>query len=65
MISLGYKLWRGETAGIIGTTAIAVSFICAIDVLIHLQDRGEEHRQVVRWRGTTRAPPGSTRSSRS
>ena len=48
VISLGYKLWRGKTAGIIGTTAIAASFICSINVLIHLQDRGEENRQVVK-----------------
>ena len=48
VISLGYKLWRGRAAGIIGTTAIAASFICSINVLIHLQDRGEEDRQVVK-----------------
>jgi NADH-quinone oxidoreductase subunit L len=48
VISLGYKLWRGKTAGIIGTTAIGASFICSINVLIHLQDRGEENRQVVK-----------------
>jgi NADH-quinone oxidoreductase subunit L len=48
VISLGYKLWRGKTAGIIGTTAILASFICSINVLLHLQDRGEEDRQVVK-----------------
>src|SRR6476620_5396252 len=48
VISLGYNLWRGKTAGIIGTTAIAACFICSINVLIHLQDRAEDARQVVK-----------------
>jgi NADH-quinone oxidoreductase subunit L len=48
VIALGYKLWRGKAAGIIGTTAILASFICSINVLLHLQDRAEDDRQVVK-----------------
>src|SRR3954451_22102809 len=48
VISLGYKLWRGKLAGVIGTVAILASFICSINVLLHLQDRDEDDRQVVK-----------------
>src|SRR4051794_31217778 len=48
VISLGYRLWRGKLAGVIGTVAILASFICSINVLLHLQDRDEHDRQVVK-----------------
>ncbi|MEO6496498.1 MAG: NADH-quinone oxidoreductase subunit L [Solirubrobacteraceae bacterium] len=45
--ALGYRLWPGRAAGIVGTAAIAASFVCAVLTLLALQDRGEEGRQVV------------------
>ena len=45
--ALGYRLWPGRAAGIIGTAAIAASFVCAVLTFLALQDRGEEERQVV------------------
>ena len=47
VISLGYKLWRGKLAGIVGTAAIAAAFVCAIIAVVGLEGRGEEERQVV------------------
>jgi NADH-quinone oxidoreductase subunit L len=47
IIALGWRLWPGKAAGILGTTAIAASFIVSINVLLKLEDRGEEDRQVV------------------
>jgi NADH-quinone oxidoreductase subunit L len=47
IIALGWNLWRGRLAGVIGTLAIAASFAASIVALIELQGRGEEERQVV------------------
>ncbi len=44
---LGYKVWKGKTAGFIGTAALAAAFVFALIALFSLQDRGEEHRQLV------------------
>ncbi|HEV7495245.1 NADH-quinone oxidoreductase subunit L [Baekduia sp.] len=44
---LGYKLWKGRTAGVIGTAALAAAFVFALITLFSLQGRGEEHRQLV------------------
>jgi NADH-quinone oxidoreductase subunit L len=44
---LGYRLLPGKTVGWIGTAAILGAFIASIATFIALQDRGEEHRQVV------------------
>jgi NADH-quinone oxidoreductase subunit L len=45
--ALGFRVLPGKTVGWIGTAAIAGAFVCAILTLLALQDRGEEHRQVV------------------
>jgi NADH-quinone oxidoreductase subunit L len=45
--SLGYRALPGKTVGWIGTAAIAGAFVAAVLTFIALQDRGEEHRQVV------------------
>jgi NADH-quinone oxidoreductase subunit L len=45
--ALGFRALPGKTVGWIGTAAIAGAFVCAILTLLALQDRGEEHRQVV------------------
>jgi NADH-quinone oxidoreductase subunit L len=45
--SLGYRVLPGKTVGWIGTAAILGAFVAAIATFVALQDRGEEHRQVV------------------
>jgi NADH-quinone oxidoreductase subunit L len=47
LIGLGFKVLPDRAAGIIGTLAIAGAFVSALLTLFSLQDRGEEHRQVV------------------
>jgi NADH-quinone oxidoreductase subunit L len=47
VIGLGFRVLPPRVIGGLGTAAIAAAFICAVNVLLHLQDRGEEHRQVV------------------
>jgi NADH-quinone oxidoreductase subunit L len=44
---LGYRVLPGKTVGWIGTAAILGAFVAAIATFVALQDRGEEHRQVV------------------
>jgi NADH-quinone oxidoreductase subunit L len=44
---LGYRALPGKAVGWIGTAAIAGAFVAAVLTFIALQDRGEEHRQVV------------------
>src|ERR671910_1292429 len=44
---LGYRALPGKTVGWIGTAAIAGAFVASVLTFIALQDRGEEHRQVV------------------
>ena len=45
-IGVGFKRW-GRTAGMIGTAAIALSFLCAVGALISLLGRSGSHREVV------------------
>src|SRR3954452_8546473 len=45
--SLGYRVLPEKASGWIGTAAIAAAFVCSILTFVALQDRGEEHRQVV------------------
>jgi NADH-quinone oxidoreductase subunit L len=45
--ALGFRVLSDRAAGWIGTAAIAGAFVSAILTFIALQDRGEEHRQVV------------------
>jgi NADH-quinone oxidoreductase subunit L len=47
LIGLLFRQLTGLTAGIIGTGAIAGSFVCSILTFISLQDRAEGHKQVV------------------
>src|ERR671934_82888 len=44
---LGYRVLPGKAVGWIGTAAILGAFVAAIATFVALQDRGEEHRQVV------------------
>ena len=44
---LGYKVWKGKTAGFIGTFALAAAFVFALIALFSLQGRDAEHRQLV------------------
>jgi NADH-quinone oxidoreductase subunit L len=46
VISLGFRFW-GRAAGWIGTGAIALSFVCAVAMLISLQAHAAEHRELV------------------
>ncbi len=45
--ALGYKSWRGRTAGWIGTLAIFAAFVCAVAALVSLQGHDPAHRQMV------------------
>src|SRR5690349_891841 len=47
VIGLLFNRLSGIAAGIIGTAAIAASFVCSILTFISLQDRSEGHKQVV------------------
>jgi NADH-quinone oxidoreductase subunit L len=47
IIGLLFNRLSGRVAGIIGTSAIAASFVCAILTFASLQGRAEEHKQVV------------------
>jgi len=46
VISLGWRVWSGRAAGVIGTLAIAVSFAAAILGIADLQSLGEDERQL-------------------
>jgi NADH-quinone oxidoreductase subunit L len=45
VISLGFGV-LGRSAGWIGTGAIALSFVCAVGMLISLQSHGADHREL-------------------
>jgi NADH-quinone oxidoreductase subunit L len=47
VIGLLFNRLSGRVAGLIGTAAVAASFVCAIITFASLQGRGEEHKQVV------------------
>jgi NADH-quinone oxidoreductase subunit L len=47
LIGLLFRQLSGRAAGVIGTAAIAGSFVCSILTFISLQDRAEGHKQVV------------------
>jgi len=47
IIALGWRILPGKTAGWIGTGAIFASFVSAIGGVTMLQDKPEEHRQLV------------------
>src|SRR5215212_1996125 len=47
VIGLLFNRLSGRAAGIVGTAAIAASFVSAIITFASLQGRGEEHKQVV------------------
>jgi NADH-quinone oxidoreductase subunit L len=47
LIALTYKLPLGRAHGVIGTLAIALSFVASIGAFAELQSLGEEERQVV------------------
>jgi NADH-quinone oxidoreductase subunit L len=45
--ALGFKVLRGRLPGVVGTLALAVSFVFAVITLFALQDKPEEGRQLV------------------
>jgi NADH-quinone oxidoreductase subunit L len=47
VIALLFNRLSGRAAGLIGTAAIAASFVCSILTFASLQGRGEEHKQTV------------------
>jgi NADH-quinone oxidoreductase subunit L len=47
VIALGWRVWPGRVAGVLGTVAIFASFIVSINTLLKLEDRDEHDRQVV------------------
>jgi NADH-quinone oxidoreductase subunit L len=47
VIALAWRLLPRRTAGWIGTGAIALAFAAAVGALLRLQERDEEHRQLV------------------
>jgi NADH-quinone oxidoreductase subunit L len=46
VIGVGFKRWRGRTAGWIGTAMIALSFAFSVAAFISLLSRSPEHRQL-------------------
>jgi NADH-quinone oxidoreductase subunit L len=47
ILALGWRVWRGRTAGWIGTAAIALAFVSSIGMFASLENRGEHERQVI------------------
>jgi NADH-quinone oxidoreductase subunit L len=47
LIGLGYKKLPGKAAGIIGSSALGLSFLFAVLTFIGLQDKSEQHRQLI------------------
>src|ERR671932_2503317 len=47
VIGLGFRVLPARVVGGLGTIAIAAAFVFAVNATLHLQDRGEEQRQVV------------------
>jgi NADH-quinone oxidoreductase subunit L len=45
-LGLGFRLWRGPVAGVIGTATIGGSFLFSVLALIGLQGKDEHHRQI-------------------
>ena len=45
--ALGFRILRGRAPGIVGTLALAASFVFSILAFADLQSRGHEHRQLV------------------
>ncbi len=46
VIGLGWRRWRGTSAGWIATLAIALSFACSVGALISLLNRDPAHREL-------------------
>ena len=44
VIAVGYRGWKGRTAGWIGTAAIGLSFAASVGALVSLLDHPEEER---------------------
>src|ERR671932_1041524 len=47
VVGLGFRVLPARVVGGLGTIAIAAAFVFALNTTLHLQDRGEEQRQVV------------------
>src|SRR3954462_12623815 len=47
IIALGYKGWRGRTAGWLGTSAIALAFASSIGAFLSIQAKTPDERHVV------------------
>jgi NADH-quinone oxidoreductase subunit L len=44
---LGFRVWRGKIPGLIGTAALAASFVFAVIAFVQLQGNDAHHRQLV------------------
>jgi NADH-quinone oxidoreductase subunit L len=47
ILALGWRAWRGRSAGWIGTAAIALAFASSIGAFVSLLDRPHEERQAI------------------
>jgi NADH-quinone oxidoreductase subunit L len=47
IIALGWRVWKGRTAGWIGSLAIALAFVSSIGALLSLMSKNPEQRSVV------------------
>ncbi|HMJ33903.1 MAG TPA: proton-conducting transporter membrane subunit, partial [Baekduia sp.] len=45
--ALGFRLWRGRIPGLIGTVALAASFVFTVIACVQLQGNDAHHRQLV------------------
>jgi NADH-quinone oxidoreductase subunit L len=45
--ALGFRLWRGKVPGLIGTLALALSFVFTVIAFVQLQGNDAHHRQLV------------------
>jgi NADH-quinone oxidoreductase subunit L len=45
--ALGFRVWRGRLPGLIGTVALAASFVFTVIAFVKLQGNDHEHRQLV------------------
>ncbi|MCW3002607.1 MAG: nuoL [Conexibacter sp.] len=45
--ALGFRVWRGRLPGLIGTVALAASFVFTVIAFVKLQGNDPEHRQLV------------------
>src|SRR3954463_9707819 len=47
VVALGYRTWRGRTAGWLGTSAIALAFASSIGAFLSIQSKTPDERHVI------------------